>query len=135
MCCLCRKRTSGKENSAQNHQNSHNMYGQTELRQPIHPASMGKRALVGAAIAFVLISVFLLKAGSPNPAWPKFWMIRPLLVVPAAGAAGGIFYYFMDHLRYQGGWKKVVANVLSLVVYIIGLWLGTVLGLAGTMWD
>lgn len=101
----------------------------------IHPSSLGKRMLQGAAIALILIAVFLLKAGEPDPAWGKFWMIRPLVIVPAAGAMGGVFYYFMDHLRYQGGWKKIIAIILSLIVYIIGLWMGTILGLDGTLWN
>lgn len=108
---------------------------QRELQRLLHPTSLGKRALQGAGIAFVLIAVFLLKADEPDPAWHKLWMLRPLLVVSAAGAAGGVFYYFMDYLRYQKGWKKVLANVASLIVYIVGLWLGTILGLDGTMWN
>lgn len=111
------------------------MHHQNELRQAVHTASWGKRALQGAGIAFVLIVLFLLTAGEPNPDWPKFWMIRPLLIVPAAGAIGGLFYYLMDNLRYQGGWKKILANIASLLVYLTGLWLGTVLGLDGTMWN
>lgn len=111
------------------------MHHQNELQQPLHAASWGKRALQGAGIAFVLIALLLLAAGEPNPAWPKFWMIRPLLIVPAAGAVGGLFFYFMDGLRYQGGWKKILAHIISLLVYLVGLWLGTVLGLDGTMWD
>jgi hypothetical protein len=111
------------------------MHNQNELQQPLHAASWGKRAFQGAAIALILIVLFLLAAGEPNPDWPKFWMIRPLVIVPAAGAAGGVFFYFMDSLRYQGGWKKILANIASLVVYFIGLWLGTVLGLDGTMWN
>ncbi|OUJ74063.1 potassium transporter KefB [Hymenobacter crusticola] len=111
------------------------MHAPNQFQQPLHAASLGKRALQGAAIALVLIAVFLLNAGAPDPRWPKFWMIRPLLVVPAAGAVGGIFYYFMDYLRYQGGWKKAVAILASLLVYLVGLWVGTVLGLVGTMWD
>ena len=103
--------------------------------QPIHPASLGKRMLQGAVIALTLILLFLLKAGEPDPAWGKLWMIRPLVIVPVAGAMGGVFYYLMDHLRHQGGWRKAIAIILSLVVYIIGLWLGTVLGLDGTMWN
>ncbi|MBD0289392.1 MAG: potassium transporter KefB [Flavisolibacter sp.] len=110
------------------------MHVQNE-QQPLHTASLGKRALQGAGIALVLIVIFLLKAGEHDPDWHKLWMIRPLVVVPVAGAMGGVFYYFMDHLRYQGGWRKLLANILSLVVYIIGLWLGTVLGLDGTMWN
>jgi hypothetical protein len=111
------------------------MYNQDQLKRPLHTAPIVKRALQGAGIAFVLISLFLLAAGEGNPEWPRFWFIRPLLVVPFAGAVGGGFYFFMDHLRYQGGWRKVIANIASVIVYIFGLWMGTVLGLDGTMWN
>jgi hypothetical protein len=103
--------------------------------QPIHPSPVGSRMLQGAGIALVLIGFFLLSVKNPNPNWPKLWMLKPLLIVPAAGATGGVFYYFMDQLRYQGGWLKALANILSLLVYIIGLWLGSVLGLDGTLWN
>lgn len=112
------------------------MTQETKLHtRPVHAASAGKRMLQGAVIAFILIVLFLLGAGDPDPAWGKLWMLKPLIMVPVAGAIGGLFYYFMDHLRSQGGWKKVVAVLLSLAGYIVVLWLGTVLGLNGTMWD
>jgi hypothetical protein len=100
----------------------------------IHPASLSKRMLLGGGIALILIIAFLAPVGEPNPDWGKFWMIRPLVIVPLAGATGGLFYHLMDRLRYQGSWKKILANILSLIVYIFGLWIGTVLGLAGTLW-
>jgi hypothetical protein len=62
-------------------------------------------------------------------------MIKPLIMVPLAGAMGGAFYYFMDHMSSQDRLNKIVAIILSLIVFIIGLWLGIVLGLNGTMWD
>ena len=102
---------------------------------PIHPASLGKRMLLGGSIALVLISLFLLNSGGPNPEWGKLWMIRPLLVVSLAGAVGGAFFYFMDSLRHRNHWSKIGVNLLCLIVYIIGLWMGTVLGLDGTMWN
>lgn len=101
----------------------------------IHWASLGKRMLQGAAIALFLISFFLLRVRDPYPAWPRLWMIKPLLIVPCAGATGGVFYFFMDHLRYQGGWKNMAAILLSIFGYIVALWLGTVLGLNGTLWN
>jgi hypothetical protein len=105
-------------------------------KQPLHTATLTKRMLQGAAIGLVLISMFLLAAGEGDPSWHRLWMIRPLIMVPVAGAMGGVFYYFMDHLRYGGDWKrKAAANLISLVGYIIALWLGTVLGLDGTMWN
>lgn len=103
--------------------------------QSLHATSVGKRMLQGAAIALIVIIFFLVGAGEPNPEWPKLWMIKPLIMVPVAGAMGGVFYYFMDHLRYQGGWRKTFAIILSLIGYLIVLWLGIVLGLNGTMWD
>ena len=48
---------------------------------------------------------------------------------------GGLFYYYMDHLRHQGGWKKAAAIFLSLAGYLVAVWMGTVLGLNGTYWD
>lgn len=102
---------------------------------PLHSSSLGKRLLWGAGIALILISFFLISAGAGSPEWPTFWRIRPLVIVPFAGAMGGLFYHLMDYFRLQGGWKKIVANIVSLLVYIIGLWLGTVLGLDGTMWN
>lgn len=101
----------------------------------IHPVPLSKRMLLGAAIALTLITILLAGVNAPNPEWGKFWMIRPLVIVTLAGAMGGLFFYFMDHLRYQGGWKKAVAIILSLLVYLFGLWIGTILGLSGTLWD
>lgn len=101
----------------------------------LHAGSLTKRALQGAGIALVLIALFLISAGQGNPEWPKYWQVRPLLVVPLAGAVGGMIYYYFDYLRIEGGWKRFGADVMSLLIYFIGLWLGFVLGLDGTMWN
>ena len=111
------------------------MAGRNNTTKPIHQAPVGRRMLTGAAIALILIIAFLFGADTPDPYWPKLWIIKPLIIVPAAGAMGGLFYHLMDSLRYQGGWKRILANILSLLVYIIALWMGTVLGLNGTYWD
>jgi hypothetical protein len=103
--------------------------------QPIHRNTLGKRMFFGALIALALITLFLAGVKNANPAWGKYWMIQPLLIVPAAGAMGGLFYYFMDRLRYLGGWKTVLAYVLSFFGYLVAIWLGTVLGLSGTLWN
>src|SRR5687768_16970953 len=103
--------------------------------QSPHSASLSKRMLQGAGIALTLISIFLLSVDEPNQNWPKLWMIKPLVIVPLAGALGGAFYYFMDHLLNQDGWRKALALIIGLLGYIFVLWLGTVLGLNGTLWD
>lgn len=89
----------------------------------------------GAIPALIFIFIFMAGVDETDPSWHRFWMIRPLLIVPFAGAMGGVAYYFLDHLRFQGGWKEVAAFVLSLIVYLVGLFMGFVLGLDGTLWN
>ena len=112
------------------------MIQENEIHEkPVHAASAGKRMLQGGGLALIFISIFLFSAGEGDPDWHKLWMVRPLVIVPLSGALGGLFYYNMDHLRSRGGLRNVLANLLSFIVYIIVLWLGTVLGLDGTWWD
>jgi hypothetical protein len=99
------------------------------------PTPLAKPMLIGAAIGLALISVFVFGVDHPKPEWGKLWQIRPLIVTPAAGAMGGAFYYLMDYLSSTKGLNRTVAVVMSLLVFLVGLWLGTVLGLAGTMWN
>jgi hypothetical protein len=101
----------------------------------IDPASLRKLMLIGGGIALALTAFFLVTAGEPNPAWPKFWRVRPLIIVPLAGAMGGLCYYFMTQVFFKNGWRKTLAIILSLIVYIIGFWLGFVLGFDGTYWN
>ena len=100
------------------------MTQENNLTQP-NPASLGKRMLIGAGIGLLLISVFLFPTES-RPEWGKFWMVRPLIVVPFAGAMGGLCNYVI-FTRF--GLNKIVAGILSVLVFLFGLWIGTVLGL------
>lgn len=102
--------------------------------QPIQPVALAKPILVGAGIALLAISFFVFGVDAPHPEWGKYWMIRPLIITPLAGALGGAFYAFMDY-QSSRGFNRTLAILLSLVVYVIGLWLGIILGLAGTMWN
>ena len=106
--------------------------------QPYYTDALCKPLLIGAGIGFALISIFLLaffiNVDTVNPAWPPLWWIRPLAVETIAGGAGGIFYYIMTRITQRGSWKRVLGIIFSVLVFIIGLWMGFVLGLAGTMW-
>jgi hypothetical protein len=104
-------------------------------KQPVKPVSLGHRMLQGAAIGLALISAFLFMAGEGDPGWHRFWMLRPLLVVTAAGATAGAIYYSMHGWRARGGWVKAAAVTAGVLVYVVGLWMGSVLGLDGTYWN
>jgi len=101
----------------------------------LNKVSLSKRILAGAAIGLGLISFFLISAGKPDPLWGKFWMIRPLIIVPFAGAMGGLCNYLIINYRHVVGLNKAVAVIISVVVALIGLWIGIILGLNGTLWN
>lgn len=101
------------------------------ISQPIDLSSLGKRMLIGGAIALILIALFIFPT-TAKPEWGSLWMARPLIVVPLAGVTGGACNYFLVNFS---GMNKVLAYVLSFIVFVFGLWIGTILGLAGTLWN
>ncbi|RYU97104.1 potassium transporter KefB [Emticicia agri] len=103
--------------------------------QPSNSALLIKRVLTGAAIGLALIALFILPIKTPHPEWGPYWMVRPFIVTPLAGALAGLCNHLLDFLRNQGGSKKILANVLMVIIYLIGLWMGMVAGLDGTLWD
>jgi hypothetical protein len=105
------------------------MTQENNLTQP--NSSLAKRMIVGAGIGMLVISLFVVPTES-RPEWGKFWMVRPLIVVPFAGAMGGLCNYF---IVTRFGLNKIVTVVLSAIVFMFVLWLGTVIGLDGTLWD
>ena len=104
------------------------------ITQSNPPVPFAKPVLIGAGIALLVISFFVFGVDEPNPEWGRLWMIRPLIITPLAGAMGGAFFYFMNFMGNRGV-NKTFAFLLSLIGFIIALWMGTVLGLDGTMWN
>ncbi len=100
-----------------------------------HTPSLLKHALIGALIAFALMAFFISGVDEPHPDWPTYWMLRPLLVVSVAGAIGGAFFSLMKPLRQKPDWSGFAAYFVCFLVYVIGLWMGSVVGLDGTLWD
>ena len=107
----------------------------TIFNKPFNAASYVKPILFGAGFALFIITLFLLSDSNPNPAWGKYYMIRPLIIVPLAGACGGAFFAFMDSIEIKGFLLKLVAMFISLIVYVFAIWMGSVIGLVGTYWN
>ncbi|MFN3968741.1 potassium transporter KefB [Flavobacterium sp.] len=105
------------------------------LTNNINKTSLIKPMIIGAGIAFALISLFLFPIQDPDAEWGKFWMVKPFILVTLAGAVGGAIFHFIAKMGPQNGSKKTMAVISSILIYIIGLWIGTVLGLDGTLWD
>jgi hypothetical protein len=103
--------------------------------EPSQRSSALRYALIGGGIALALMIFFLTSADYVDPSWPKFWMIRPLTITPLAGAMGGLVVHFIVNKVPATGFLRLFVVIFSLIVYIIALWLGSVLGLDGTYWD
>jgi FtsH-binding integral membrane protein len=97
--------------------------------------SLRKRMLMGAGLGLLVISLFVFAAENPPAYWGKFWMIRPLIITPLAGAGAGLVHYLVNSLQARNGWQKALSILFIVLQYLVALWLGTVLGLAGTMWN
>ena len=102
---------------------------------PLERGGLMKKMLLGAAVALILIVLLLLQVKNPNAGWGRFWMVRPLVVVPIAGAAGGFCYMLIGRQFAHWGIGRALAVIAGLIVYTVGLWMGIVLGLDGTLWD
>lgn len=97
--------------------------------------SFVKHLVVGTTLALLLISIFLAGVKHPNPNWPAYWMVRPLVLVPVAGALGGGFFYMVRQWGQHETWKKVVATLIGVLGYLVAVWMGTIVGLDGTLWN
>lgn len=108
-----------------------------EIPQQAPPHSIGKRALQGAALAFILVAAFLtflLIVGDDFPIGA--WILPPLAIPTLGGALGGAVFYLMHQYLPLDGWKKPAANMLFALVFLAGLWMSMVLGLAiAGLWD
>lgn len=94
-----------------------------------------KRMFLGALIGLAAISLLVFGVDDPDPSWPANWRVRPLLVTPFVTAFGILSFYLKDIIGVKGDWPKIFLFMLSTVLFLISLWLGTVLGLDGTLWN
>lgn len=97
--------------------------------------SVLKRMMLGAAIGLVLISFFIFSVDNPNPEWGKYWRIKPLIITPLVAAFGFLSFYLKEYINPKTDAGKIVVFFISTLVFLVALWLGTVLGLDGTLWN
>lgn len=99
-----------------------------------HLNGSAKPMLVGAIFGLLFLGQFVLRVDPNHPDWGNFWMIQPLVMGAIAGAGAGFFFYYMSLFRLSGI-TKIMSLLLCLVIFVIAMWMGTVLGLHGTMWN
>jgi hypothetical protein len=102
---------------------------------PIFTSALRKRMMIGAGIGLLVISFFIFGAGHEKAAWGDYWRVKPLLLTPFIGAIAGLCFDATERLRQIDGWSGRLFTILSYIGYVLGLWIGIVLGLNGTMWN
>ncbi|PPK85338.1 hypothetical protein CLV84_2233 [Neolewinella xylanilytica] len=103
---------------------------------PAHPRrGLGMACLLGACLGFALITTFVFGVDHPNPAWGPDWRVRPLIVAPLAGAAGAGVAYYTFRLLVSWEWPRFLVWLVCGLGLLVALWMGTVVGLDGTMWN
>lgn len=76
--------------------------------------SPAKPILIGAVIALIFISMFLFSVDHPKPEWGKLWMLKPLIIVPLAGAIGGLFLLLHELSELDAGFQQDNSNCVEL---------------------
>jgi len=108
------------------------MTQQSDFMQVLFSRMLVKRALQGAALALVLVSI-LIVAG---PGMDESWVLVPMSLVTFGGACGGVFFHLAHTIRQLRNWSKAWINFLCLLVYIAGLYFSLVYALSLTgHWD
>lgn len=100
----------------------------------VHQQSLVIRMLQGAALALLLLLLFFafIAYFSDGGLGVGKWIFIPLTIVTFGGACGGVGFYLMDYLRYQGAWQKVATNILFVILYFPGLYFCLIFSLSLT---
>lgn len=97
--------------------------------------SVVTRMITGTIIGLAVISLFVFSVNDPDPDWGNNWRIRPLIVTPLVAAFGFLSFYLKEYIHPKSDWGKITVFLISAVAFVVALWLGTVLGLDGTLWN
>jgi len=118
------------------------MTTKNETLRSLNYNSLGKHALYGAGITFVLAAIFLsiiLSVGdllNGESFWKAAWLLVPLGTGVIGGTLGGSFYYLIVKWLNLTEWKKIMAIIISIMVYILLVWLSLIAGLSVIgLWD
>lgn len=99
------------------------------------PTAALKMAAAGWAAGLCLISLFVFGLNDPDPQWGSYWRIRPLLLTPLIAGTGAFLAYRIFSMGAGSPLRKVIFAVLAVCVFLVCLWIGTILGLSGTLWN
>ena len=78
-----------------------------------------------------ITSLLLVPIVTPDPDWPRFWTLRPMIVTPLIVGVGAAVIHNIRKRHDQTMWINIFTWLLLLPLF----WIATVLGLDGTLWN
>lgn len=105
------------------------------MKNSINKKNIAILVSLGYALALAFIAFIILSVNEPKPEWGKYWFIRPLILTPIFGAIGGASNYMINIYSVENRIIKFLRILLSILVFIFFIWIGTILGLDGTLWN
>lgn len=101
----------------------------------LKPKTILLNVLTGYVVGLGVISLFISGVDHPKPEWGPYWMLRPLIITPLASACGALALLLPDFLKLITPWKRILALLVGLVLFMAAMWTGIILGLESTLWD
>lgn len=101
----------------------------------LNSKSLFTNVIIGGVIGTTIISLLVFSVKNPPAEWGEYWQVRPLIITPLAAAFGGFAFYLIRFVFTQNRWSKMLAVLSGVLVFLFCLWLGTILGLDGTLWN
>lgn len=91
--------------------------------------------IFGFVIGLIMICAMVFSVNDPDPAWGVYWKIRPMIVTPVITAFGACSFFLKNIVHPKEASMKLLIFILSLLGFIMSFWIGTILGLDGTLWN
>jgi hypothetical protein len=91
--------------------------------------------MIGAAIGLAIISLLVFDVNEPNPDWGIYWRVKPLILTPIIAGFGFLSFFLKEYIMPKSDAGKIIVFLISTIAFVISLWMGTVLGLNGTLWN
>ena len=85
-----------------------------------------------AMLGYIWITaLMLLPVVQPDPEWPRFWTLRPMLTTPLVTGLGALVLYRVRNKYQDNRWVSVLTWLLLIPLF----WIATILGFDGTLWN
>ncbi len=93
----------------------------------VNDSQSTKSALIGAFLAFFILAIDVFLLDDPFSGEYKEEFL-PYLLVPFAGAVGGVLYFLLNRINFKNNQLAILVNFFSVLLYLFLVLLGYAMG-------